>query len=158
MNRFMQEMWPMFEGTLNMRTELLDTLTDADLAFSPGGANQTLGELCRQQGEIDYSYVQSLKHFKQDWDYHNPEPGLATSVEKLKAWYASLDAELKEAVGALSDEDFKNRTVERNNFAMPLDFQMQAYMQALLIFFGKATIYLKAMNKPLTQRIAEWIW
>jgi hypothetical protein len=158
MNRFMQEMWPMFEGTLQMRAELMDTLTDADLAFNPGGQNIPLGALCRQQGEIDYSYVQSLKNFKQDWDYHNPEAGLETSVERLKAWYASLEAQMKAALEALSDEDFKSKTVERNNFAMPLDYQMQAYLQAVLIFFGKATIYLRAMNKPLTPKIAEWIW
>ena len=43
MNRYMQEKWPWIEGTHGMRTQLLDILSDADLAFSPGGQNSTLG-------------------------------------------------------------------------------------------------------------------
>ena len=158
MSKFMDEQWPMFGGTLNMRAEMIDTLTDADLAFNPGGQNITLGALCRQMGEVDYSYIQSLKNFAQDWDYHNPDPKLETSVEALKAWYTDLEAQMKEVLSGFSDEDFKTKTISRNNYAMPMEYQMQAYLQALVIFFGKATIYLKALNKPLTDRIAEWIW
>ncbi|HVO43593.1 MAG TPA: hypothetical protein VMT34_13260 [Aggregatilineales bacterium] len=156
MNRFMQEQWPMFEGTLGMRAQMMDILTDADLEFNPGGKNMTLGALCREMGEIDYSYIQSLKTFTQNWNYHNPEPGLDGTVARLKAWYTSLEAEMKAAISAMSDDDLK-KPVERG-FALPVEIQMQVYLQALLIFFGKATIYLKAMNKPLPKSIQEWIW
>jgi hypothetical protein len=37
MNRFMNEKWPWIEGSHGMRSQLLDILSDADLAFSPGG-------------------------------------------------------------------------------------------------------------------------
>jgi hypothetical protein len=40
---------------------------------------------------------------------------------------------------------------------MPVELQLDVYLQALLIFLGKATIYLKAMNKPLPQPIQEYI-
>jgi hypothetical protein len=40
---------------------------------------------------------------------------------------------------------------------MPVELQLDVYLQALLIFFGKATIYLKAMNKALPQYIQEYI-
>ncbi|TMD44670.1 MAG: hypothetical protein E6I93_17960 [Chloroflexi bacterium] len=43
MNSYMQEKWPWIEGTHALRTQLLDTLSDAELAFSPGGQNTTLG-------------------------------------------------------------------------------------------------------------------
>lgn len=78
-----------------------------------------------------------------------------TSVSKLKDWYQTLDAELEATVSALSDEDFE-KMVERG-FAVPLKTQLEIYLQALLIFFGKVTIYLKAMNKPLTQKMQEWV-
>ena len=61
MNRYMLEKWPWIEGSHGMRSQLLDILSDADLAFSPGGQNITFGALCREMGEIEYSYVQSLK-------------------------------------------------------------------------------------------------
>ncbi|HEX2911693.1 MAG TPA: hypothetical protein VH186_12860 [Chloroflexia bacterium] len=157
MNRYMQEQWPMVEGTQGMRIELLDSLSDSDLQFSPGGQNMTLGELCRESGEVDYSYIQSFKNYKQDWSYHNTEEGLASSVSRLKEWYQALDKEFKEVVSAMEDEDFK-KTIDRDGFQMPVEYQFQAYIQALLIFFGKATIYLRAMNKPLPPKIKDWIW
>ena len=156
MNRYMQEKWPWIEGTHGMRSQLIDILSDADLPFSPGGQNMTLGALLREMGETEYSYIQSLKSFKQDWSYHNTEAGLESSIARLKAWYSALDEEMKATVSDLSDEDL-TKTVDRGGFSMPVDLQLDVYLQALLIFFGKATIYLKAMNKQLPQPIQEYI-
>ena len=139
-----------------MRSQLMDTLSDADLAFYPGGQNMTLGALCREMGEIEHSYIQSLKTFEQDWSYHNTEAGLEGNVTRLKGWYQTLDEELKATVSAFSDEDL-TKTVDRGGFPMPVELQLDVYLQALLIFFGKATIYLKAMNKPLPKEIQEYI-
>ncbi|HLU09613.1 MAG TPA: hypothetical protein VK003_08095 [Oceanobacillus sp.] len=157
MNRYMQEKWSWIEGSHDMRTALLDTLTDSDLAFSLGGETMTLGALCREMGEIQHSYIQSLKTFKQDWNYRNTEPGLDGSVSRLKAWFETLDGEMKAIVSAFSDEDLK-KMVDRSGFEMPVDMQLDVYLQALLIFFGKASIYLKAMSKPLPQAIKDYIW
>jgi uncharacterized damage-inducible protein DinB len=156
MNRYMTEKWPWIEGTHQMRSQLLDILSDADLTFNPGGQNMTLGALCRQLGEVEHSYALSLKSFQQDWSYRNEEAVLERSVARLKEWFQRLDNELEAAATALSDEDLK-KSVDRGGFAMPVDLQLDVYLQALLIFFGKATIYLKAMNKPLPQQIKEYI-
>ncbi|MCL4878025.1 MAG: hypothetical protein KJ064_15310 [Anaerolineae bacterium] len=155
MNRFMENKWSWIEGSHGMRTQLIDSLSDADLVFNPGGRNMTLGELCREMGEIEYSYVQSLKTFQQDWSYRNTEAGLERSTARLKAWFQSLDEEMKTTASAFSDEDL-NKTIERG-FAVPVELQLEIYLQALLIFFGKAAVYLKAMNKPLPQQMQEWI-
>jgi hypothetical protein len=156
MNHYMNEKWSWIEGTHQLRTQLLDILSDADLTFNPGGQNITLGALCRESGEVEYSYIQSLKTFQQDWSYRNEEVALERSVARLKEWFQRLDDELKAAATALTDDDLK-KTVDRGGFAMPVDLQLDAYLQALLIFFGKATIYLKAMNIPLPQQIQEYI-
>ena len=156
MNRSMLEKWSWIDGTHAMRSQLLDVLSDADLAFNPGGQNMTLGALCREMGEIEHSYVQSLKTFQQDWSYHNGEANLESSVARLKAWFQTLDDELKATISAFSDEDLK-KTVDRGGYMMPVELQLDVYLQALLIFFGKATVYLKAMNKPLPQQIQEYI-
>ena len=156
MNRYMQEKWTWIEGTHSLRSQLLDILSDADLKFSPGGQNMSLGGLLREIGEIEHSYIQSLQTFKQDWSYHNTEAGLESSLAQLKAWYQTLDDEMKATVSALSDEDL-TKAVDRGGFSMPVELQLDVYLQALLIFLGKATIYLKAMNKPLPQQIQEYI-
>jgi hypothetical protein len=139
-----------------MRTQALDLLSDADLAFNPGGQNLTLGALCREFGEIEHSYLQSLKTFKQDFTYHNTEAGLETSVARLKAWFQAMDDEMKAVVSAFSDEDL-TKTVDRGGFTPTLDVQLQIYLQALLIFFGKLKVYLLAMNKPLPQSFQDYV-
>lgn len=156
MNSLMAEKWPWIEGTHGMRLQLLDVLNDADLAFSPGGQNMTLGALCRELGEIEYAYIQSLKTFRQDWSYRAEDAEVANSVARLKTWYQTLDDEMKATVSAFTDEDAQ-KNIDRNGFMAPVAIQLEVYLQALLIFFGKATVFLKAMNKPLPQYIQEYI-
>lgn len=156
MNRYMQEKWSWIEGTQGLRSQLMDILSDADLAFSPGGQNMMLGALCREVGELEYSYIQSLKTFKQDWSYRNTEVGLERDVSRLKAWYQILDDEMKATVSALADEDL-TKMIDRGGYSMPVEMQLDVYLQALLIFFGKATVYLTAMNKAVPKQIEEYI-
>ena len=126
MNRYMTEKWPWIEGTHQMRSQLLDILNDDDLTFNPGGQNMSLGALCRQLGEVEHSYAQSLKTFQQDWSYRNEYTALEGSVARLKEWFQELDEELKAAADALSDEDLK-KTIDRGGFAMPVDLQLDVY-------------------------------
>ena len=157
MNRLLQEKWPWIEGSHGMRTQLLDVLSDADLAFSPGGRNITLGALFREMAETEYSYIQSLKTLKQDWTSSSTNASMETSLDRIKAEYQALDDEMKATISALSDEDTA-KTVDRGGgFSMPLDLQLDVYLQALLIFFGKATVYLRAMNRAYPEQIQAWI-
>ena len=156
MNRYMTEKWSWIEGSNAMLSQLLETLSDADLAFNPGGRNMTLGALFREMGEIEHSYTQSLKTFKQDWTYRNTEAGLDRSVAGLQKWFQILNDEMKTTVSALSDEDLA-KTVDRGGYAMPAEIQLDVYLQALLIFFGKATIYLKTMDRELPKQFQDYI-
>ena len=156
MNRYMQEKWSWIDGSHEMRTRMLAILSDGDLAFNPGGQNMTLGALCREMGEIEYAYVRSLKTFTIDWTYRNTEAGLDASVERLKAWFESLDGDMKATVEAFSDEDL-TKTIDRGGYSMPVETQLDVYIQANLIFLGKASIYLKATDRPLPKDWKEWI-
>ena len=157
MNQYMQEKWSWIEGSHAMRVIMLDTLSDADLAFNPGGQTMTLGALCREMGEIEYSYIQSLKTFKQDWSYRNTQARLDTSSAKLKIWYQELDEQLKAVVSAFSDEDLKKAVERDGGNQVPVEMQLDIYLQAALIFLGKVTIYLKALNKALPDVVSEYI-
>jgi hypothetical protein len=157
MNKYMQEKGSWITGTHVMRNGLLDVLTDADLSFNPGGQNMTLGALWKEMGEVEHAYLQSLSSFKTDFSYRNAEAGLESSVARLKAWLESLDAEMEKVLTAFSDDDFK-KTVERGSgYTIPLEMQLDVYLQALLIFLGKLTIFFKAMNKPLPGPVQEYI-
>ena len=155
MNRIMNEKWPWIEAAHGMRSQLFNILSDADLAFSPGGQTMTLGALCRQMGETEHAYIQSLKTLKQEWSYHHPEADVASHVAQLKAWFQTLDDEMQATITTFWDED-GNKTIDRGG-PVTVEFQLDVYLQAVLIFLGKATIYLRAMNKQLPPFFEEYI-
>ena len=158
MNSIMQDYWPTFELYQAIRGQILSVLDDEDLRFSPGGANRPLGELCREIGETEHIYIESFKEFKCDWSYRHPEPGLADSVARLSVWYAELDAQLKAAIEGLTEEQIQNALVVRDaNFTLPPRIQLNIYQEALLIFYGKASVYLKALNKTVPEQMRAWI-
>jgi uncharacterized damage-inducible protein DinB len=156
MKRSIQEKWPWLEEVRGMRLQLLDILSNADLAFSPGGQNMTLGALLRKIGDLEHSYIQSLKTGVQDWPYHNTEAGLESDITRLKAWFQALDDEMLDTISTFSNEDLTKR-VDRGGFHSTVEREVDHYGEALLIFFGKATIYLKAMNKPVPESIENTI-
>lgn len=158
MNSLIENKYPDFELYQSLRMQLMRILTDEDLMFAPGGENMTLGALCRQMGETENSYIESFINFTQDFSYRNDLPGLAESVDRLTVWYADLDRELKSVVSALSEEDLANRTIDRGGgFKLSPAAQLEIYKEALLIFYGKVDIYLKAMGKERPNQWASWI-
>jgi hypothetical protein len=151
---------PFFRGYQAMRDQLMAILTDEDLGYRIGGANPSLGALCREIGEIERAYTDSFRTFAQDFGYRNTDPRLETSVVALSAWYAELDLQLKEVIMGLSEEDAANRSVDRRDFPgfAPLPrVQMDLYKEALLIFYSKVSVYLRSLGKTLPQQWQEWI-
>jgi hypothetical protein len=158
MNRIMTEYYPTFQMYQALRDQLMAILTDEDLHYALGGANLPLGTLCREIGEVEHAYIQSFKTFAQDFSYRNPSPSLETSVSRLTSWFTELDEELKATIEKLSDDDLDNRLIDRGgDFKLRPQTQLEIYNEALLIFYGKTSIYLKALGKPLPQQWQEWI-
>ena len=157
MNAEIKRFWELNRMYSQLRDELMNILTDEDLAFNPGGGNPTLGELCRELGETEYAYARSYASFTIDFSYRADDEQLARSVEKLKVWYAQLDSELQAALEALSDDDVAGKEMERGGFRVPLPISLDIYREALLIFYGKVDVYAKAMGKPLTPMWRDWI-
>jgi hypothetical protein len=154
----MTDYFPTFEMYQAIRAELMEILADGDLGYTPGGANPPLGTLCREIGEVERAYIDSFKTFTLDFSYRNTAPGLDNSVAQLSAWYAELDAELKATIEGLSQEDIDGRLVERGpNFKVPPLIQLEIYKEALLIFYGKAIVYLRAMGKTPPRQMQEWL-
>jgi hypothetical protein len=142
--------------TQHIREELMDAITDADLAYKLPGDNLTLGALCVDMGQVEHSYIGSFRTLKLDWTRVAVEPGIETSVAKLKAWYAKLDADLEDALSAYKDRDIQSLMVDRG-WLIPFGGQFHVYREALLIFYGKASCYLRALGKPLPEQMRGWI-
>jgi|SRR6185369_3714833 len=145
-----------------LRHQLMEILSDEDLGLRLGGETMSLGELCREIGEIEHTYVESFRTFRQDFSYRNSDPALERSVDALRAWYAELDRDFMAAVAALSEEDIASRRIIRGDFDedffSPLPkIQLDVYREALLIFYGKVSVYLRSIGRPLPGNWPDWI-
>jgi hypothetical protein len=158
MNSIITDAYSLFELYQALRNQLVEILADEDLSFRPGGDNPSLGELCRQIGEIEQSYINSFKTFEQDFSYRNQEPGLQNSIGQLTIWFEALDKELKKVIEGLTEEMIQNQTIDRGGgFTVSPRMQLEIYKEALLIFYGKTIVYLKTMEKPLPKQWQDWI-
>ena len=140
-----------------VRDEFLGVLNDAMLKHSLGGNTLTLGALFKQMGDFEYAYIQSFKTFKQDFSYQNPEGGLTTSVDKLRAWYKKLDEEFAAALNGLSEADIQNRMIDQGGREVSVERNFQSYREAMMMFCSKVSIYIKAMSISLPDHFKAWI-
>lgn len=158
MNSIMTNYYPMFRMYSDLRDKMMTELTDNDLRFTPGGTNPTLGELCRTMGEVEQSYIQGFKVGRQDFSYKHPQPQIAESVPQLQAMFAELDRELETTIAGLSEADVQTRQIDRgNNLTLPIQLNLDVYKDAIMIFFGKTSVYFKAMGKTPFEQWEQWI-
>jgi hypothetical protein len=152
MNSLIREEFPL-HATQSERYELLEVLTDEDLAYKLPGDNPTFGELCREIGEVQYGYIQSFRTLKHDLSFRASDPQLGASVARLKEWYRSLDDEFESVMRGFSEEDLHERQIDRGQgFTPSLSVQFVIYREALLMFYAKASVYLKALGKTVNDR------
>jgi uncharacterized damage-inducible protein DinB len=140
-----------------LRGYMMDNLTEEDLAFRVP-SNPTLGELCREMGNVERFYLESFKTGKLIWDVQRDDtPETAASLEKLKAWYKALDEEFEAVLTAIPDSEFEAKEVERSGRSMPAGAHYHTYHEAVLIFCAKCSVYLRMMGKPLNEMWIDWI-
>lgn len=156
-NTLIEEKWVWIAGVHAMRSGLIENLSDADLAFNPGGQNSSLGALFREIGQIEQSYIDSFKDFKQDFLYRHPDPMLGTSVTQLNVWFQSMDNAFKDTLSTITEANAHKSIQRPARNAVTLSLQVDIYIQAMMIFFGKAIIYYRAMDKPLPHSIQAYI-
>jgi len=154
-NALIKEHGELLSETQSFRTGMLAQLTDGDLAYALPG-NMTLGDLCREMGETEHGYVAAFSRFEHEWGYRHPDPSVATSVAALRAWYEQLDGDLLAALNALTDDDIATRRLRGGGWAS-VTKEFHLYREALLIFYAKAGLYLRALDKPLSEEWIDWM-
>jgi hypothetical protein len=155
-NSLMREGYPFLQMIQPLREQVLAMLNDEDLAFALPG-NPTLGVICRQMGDVQGAYVQSFRDFAMAHSYPASRPEAENSVQALRDWYQELDADMAAVLAGLTEADIHERQIQRPGFAIPLMGQLMAYREALFIFYGKASVYLQAIDKDIPQQWREWI-
>lgn len=151
-----------FNGLLDMGMDVLSgALKDvraADLDFTPAGDNVSLGELCREMGDVAEAYVRSFATGAMDFSARAPGRNDAKDGPAISAFLRGEETRLKAAVSGFSDEELATKTVDRGGgWRVPLLTQFHVYREALLIFFGKLDIYLRLLKKVRPESWRQWV-
>ncbi len=149
--------WELNRMYTGLRDKLFDHITDADLAFTPGGNNPTLGWLCRELGEVQQAYAQSFHNFKVDFSWRSDDDRYLRSTAALREWYAQLDAELEAALCSITELDMRDKQMDRDGYEVELPISLDIFREALLIFYGKVSVYMKAMGVQQQGMWKDWI-
>lgn len=153
-NSLMQQQAPVLKQTLALRGELLSVLSDEDLAYALPG-NITLGEMCVELGELHRHYIESFKTFRFEMSYRHADRSVG--IEALRAWYTELENELVATLEALSEDDLQKMVDRGHGLAFPVPVQFHVFREGLLIYYGKASLYLKALGKTPPPVFQAWI-
>jgi uncharacterized damage-inducible protein DinB len=146
----------LLNASVKVRDLLLEACTPDDLAFAVQG-NPTLGALFRELAEVEHSYINAFKTFKQDFDYRHPDPIIETDKARLAEWFKALDADFEATVNGLAQEDIDSKIIVREFWQAPVTVMFHTYRECFLIFAAKVSVYFRALGKPLLDQVLWWI-
>lgn len=145
-------------GHHRMRDHLLTVVSDADLAYRLPGQNPTLGELLLELGNVQGIYTHSFESFTLDWAHRQLPPPASLTIAGLRAWFAAHDKAMNSALTRLTEEELQVDRIDRGHGFVASPFvQVQIYREAVYIFYGKFSVYLKALERDAGMEWAVWV-
>jgi hypothetical protein len=155
-NRLLTEFGVNLRALHRLQQDLLAQLDDGDLTLTLPGRNPSLGAMLREMGDWQRQYIESLKTFRHDFELHDAPADAETRVETLKRWYAQLEADFMATVEALTDEDLQ-RPVNRGGWSPAVSLQFHLYREMMLIYYSHLDVYVRALDKTISEQWQEWI-
>lgn len=142
----------------SMRDHLLTLVSDADLAYELPGWNPTLGELLVEMGDLQGVYTHSFETFELDWSHRQLPPPEPITIASLRAWFDAQDVAMKAALDRFTDEELRIDRIDRGHGFVASPFvQHEVYREAVYIFYGKLSVYLKALERDAGEEWAAWV-
>ena len=145
-------------GHHSMRDHLLTVVSDADLAYQLPGQNPTLGEVLVELGDIQGIYTHSFASLSLDWTHRQLPPSSAMTIASLQAWFEGQDDAMNRALSRLTQEELHIDRIDRGHGFIASPFvQHEIYREAVYIFYGKLSVYLKALERDAGEEWAAWV-
>jgi hypothetical protein len=145
-------------GHHSMRDHLLTVVSDADLAYKLPGLNPTLGEVLVELGNIQGVYTHSFETSTLDWAHRQlPQPAPIT-ISTLEAWFQSHDDAMSSALSRFTPDDLHVDRIDRGHGFIASPFvQVQVYREAVYIFYGRFSVYLRSLERDAGAEWAAWV-
>jgi hypothetical protein len=145
-------------GHHSMRDHLLTVVSDPDLAYKMPGRNTTLGELLVEMGDIEGIYTHSFETFTLDWTHRQLPPPAPITTASLQAWFSAQDDAMNRALSRLTEGELHIDRIDRGHGFIASPFtQHEIYREAVYIFYGKLSVYLKALERDAGESWAMWV-
>jgi hypothetical protein len=145
-------------GHHSMRDHLLTVVSEADLAYKLPGQNPTLGELLVELGNVQGVYTQSFETLTLDWRHRQVPPPAPITIASLQTWFVAQDDAMRKALSRFTDEQLQVDQIDRGHGFIASPFvQVQIYREAVYIFYGKLSVYLKALERDAGEEWAAWV-
>ena len=142
-------------GHHGMRDHLLTVVSDADLTYKLPGQNPTLGELLVELGDLEGVYTHSFETLTLDWAHRQLPPPAPITIASLQAWFEAQDDAMKSALSRFTDDGLRVDRIDRGNGFIASPFvQHEIYREAVYIFYGKLSVYLKALERDAGEQWA----
>jgi hypothetical protein len=145
-------------GHHSMRDHLLTVVSDADLAYRLPGQNPTLGQLLVEFGDIQGVYTHSFETLTLDWAHRQLPAPVPITIASLQAWFEAQDDAMSRALGRFREEELRIDRIDRGHGFIASPFvQHEIYREAVYIFYGKLSVYLKALERDPGEDWAAWV-
>ncbi len=145
------------QGHHSMRDLVLSLLSDSDLAYAPPG-NPSFGELLVESGQVQGVYTHSFEAFTMDWSHHQiaaPDP---LTFPALRAWFTLQDEAMKSAMDRIPEDELRSDRIDRGEgFIASAFVQHEIYREAVYIFYGKISVYLRGLGLDAGPTWAAWV-
>jgi hypothetical protein len=141
-------------GHHRMRDHLLTVVSDADLTYELPGLNPTLGELLVELGHIEGIYTHSFEALTLDWAHRQLPPPTPITIAGLQDWFKAQDDAMNSTLSRFTQEELLVDRIDRGHGFIASPFvQHEIYREAVYIFYGKLSVYLKALERDAGE---EW--
>ena len=141
-------------GHHSMRDHLLTVVSDADLAYKLPGWNPSLGGVLVELGNVQGVYTRSFETFLLDWAHRQIPPPEPMTVASLVSWFGAQDAAMEGALSRFTADELHVDRIDRGHGFVTSPFvQHQIYREAVYIFYGKLSVYLRALERDAGE---EW--
>jgi hypothetical protein len=145
-------------GHHSMRDHLLTVISDADLDYQPPGRNPSFGQLLVDLGDVQGVYTHSFETFTLDWTHRRLPPPTPITIANLRTWFDAQDHAMKTALDRFTDDELRLDRIDRGGGFIASPFvQHQVYREAVYIYYGKFSVYLRAVERDAGDDWAAWV-
>lgn len=144
-----------WEITRGLTYDLLDSLTQKDLLFTPGKGLGPFWKQIRHMGSCQECYFEALRTGKVEFNYKDKSYAGGVSKSQLKGYLQNLDKELFKKLESFSESDWEKTIFWSKQYQPPVYEHLMNLVQHETLHHGEWVVYvtLKGLKFPESWKV-----